>query len=66
MFVFSTTGLTFTYPSVNICDMLKIRLQRVGRKNDASFRVIVTESTKGPKAGNAVEVLGFYDPKRNV
>ncbi|MCK5026932.1 MAG: 30S ribosomal protein S16 [Candidatus Pacebacteria bacterium] len=46
--------------------MLKIRLQRVGRKNDASFRVIVTESTKGPKAGNAVEVLGFYDPKRDV
>lgn len=46
--------------------MLKIRLQRVGRKNDASFRVVVTESTKGPKAGNAVEVLGFYDPKRDV
>ena len=46
--------------------MLKIRLQRVGRKNDASFRVVVTESTKGPKAGNAVEVLGFYDPKRDI
>ena len=35
-------------------------------KNDASFRVIVTESTRGPKAGNAVEVLGFYDPNRNT
>lgn len=46
--------------------MLKIRLQRVGRKNDASFRVVVTESTRGPKAGNALEVLGFYDPKRNI
>ncbi len=46
--------------------MLKIRLQRVGRKNDASFRVVVIESQRGPKAGNALEVLGFYDPKKNV
>ena len=46
--------------------MLKIRLQRVGRKNDASFRVVVIESQRGPKAGDALEVLGFYDPKKNV
>ena len=46
--------------------MLKIRLQRVGRKNDASFRVVVIESQRGPKAGNALEVLGFYDPKKNI
>lgn len=46
--------------------MLKIRLQRVGRKNDASFRVVVIESQRGPKAGNALEVLGFYDPKKDV
>ncbi len=46
--------------------MLKIRLQRVGRKNDASFRVVVIESQRGPKAGDALEVLGFYDPKKNT
>ena len=46
--------------------MLKIRLQRVGRKNDASFRVVVIESQRGPKAGDALEVLGFYDPKKNI
>jgi small subunit ribosomal protein S16 len=46
--------------------MLKIRLQRVGRKNDASFRVVVTESQRGPKAGKVVEKLGSYDPKRDV
>ncbi len=46
--------------------MLKIRLQRVGRKNDASFRVVVIESQRGPKAGNALEVLGFYDPKKDI
>ena len=30
--------------------MLKIRLQRIGRKNDPSFRVVVTEHTRGPKS----------------
>ncbi|MBT4894925.1 30S ribosomal protein S16 [bacterium] len=45
--------------------MLKIRLQRVGRKNDPSFRVVCTDSQKGPKSGNNVEVLGSYDPKRD-
>jgi small subunit ribosomal protein S16 len=45
--------------------MLKIRLQRIGRKNDPSFRVVCTDSQKGPKSGNNVEVLGSYDPKRS-
>ena len=45
--------------------MLKIRLQRVGRKNDPSFRVVCTDSKKGPKSGNSVETLGSYDPKRD-
>ena len=58
--------LTFVFSSVNIRLMLKIRLQRVGRKNDASFRVVVIESQRGPKAGNALEVLGFYDPKKDI
>ncbi|OGG55090.1 30S ribosomal protein S16 [Candidatus Kaiserbacteria bacterium RIFCSPHIGHO2_02_FULL_49_11] len=42
--------------------MLKIRLTRVGRKNDPSFRVILTESTKGPKSGKYIEALGSYNP----
>ncbi|MCR4274441.1 MAG: 30S ribosomal protein S16 [Candidatus Campbellbacteria bacterium] len=41
--------------------MLKIRLQRVGRKNDPSFRVVVLESTQGPKAGKHVDQIGFYN-----
>jgi small subunit ribosomal protein S16 len=41
--------------------MLKIRLQRVGRKNDPSFRVVVLESTEGPKSGNHVDEIGFYN-----
>lgn len=41
--------------------MLKIRLQRVGRKNDPSFRVVVLESTQGPKAGKHIDQVGFYN-----
>ncbi len=41
--------------------MLKIRLQRVGRKNDPSFRVVVLEGTEGPKSGNHVDQIGFYN-----
>lgn len=43
--------------------MLTIRLQRRGRKNDPSFRVIVTESKNKPKTGNYLEMLGSYDPR---
>ncbi|MDO8562087.1 MAG: 30S ribosomal protein S16 [bacterium] len=43
--------------------MLKIRLQRIGRKNMPAFRIIVAEHTRGPKTGNIVEKLGTYNPK---
>lgn len=46
--------------------MLKIRLQRIGRRNDPAFRVIVTESTRGPKSGNHVELLGSYDSRQDM
>ncbi|MEK7150314.1 MAG: 30S ribosomal protein S16 [Patescibacteria group bacterium] len=41
--------------------MLKIRLQRVGRKNEPSFRVVLVDSRMGPKSGKALEVLGSHD-----
>lgn len=44
--------------------MLKIRLQRVGRKNDVKFRLVVTEQKSKPKSGE-LEILGSYDPKTN-
>ncbi|MCK9344858.1 MAG: 30S ribosomal protein S16, partial [Candidatus Pacebacteria bacterium] len=43
--------------------LLSIRLQRVGRKNDPSFRVIVTDSKLKPKTGNFLEVLGSYNAR---
>lgn len=44
--------------------MLMIRLQRVGRKNDPSFRVIVTDSKWKPKTGKFLEILGSYDARK--
>ena|SRR3989338_2258087 len=43
--------------------MLMIRLQRVGRTNDPSFRLVVVESKRGPKSGAFLEVVGSYDPR---
>lgn len=44
--------------------MLKIRLQRVGRKHEPTFRVVLTDSKNGPKSGKSIEVLGSFDPRR--
>lgn len=44
--------------------MLMIRLQRVGRKNDPSFRMVVTDSKNGPKAGKFLEIVGAYDARK--
>jgi small subunit ribosomal protein S16 len=43
--------------------MLMIRLQRTGRKNDASFRVVLTDSKNAAKSGKFKEILGSYAPK---
>lgn len=43
--------------------MLKIRLQRVGRKHEPVFRLVVVDSHRGPKSGNFIEVLGNFDSR---
>ena len=43
--------------------MLKIRLQRVGRKNDSAFRVVLTDSKNSTKSGKFIEIIGSYNPK---
>jgi small subunit ribosomal protein S16 len=45
--------------------MLKIRLQRTGRKHEPTFRVVLTDSKNGPKSGKFLEILGHYDARRN-
>ncbi len=44
--------------------MVSIRLSRVGKKNHASFRFIVSDKRKDT-IGPALEVLGWYDPHMN-
>jgi len=40
----------------------RIRLKKVGRRGQASFRVVVLDGRK-PRDAKVVEDLGFYDPK---
>jgi small subunit ribosomal protein S16 len=41
--------------------MVKIRLQRVGRKKKPSYRVVVADS-RAPRDGAFIEIIGHYDP----
>ena len=43
--------------------MLKMRLQRVGRKHEPTFRVVLTDSRNSTKSGRFLEVLGSYDSR---
>ena len=44
--------------------MLMIRLQRTGRKNEAYFRVVLTDSKNSSKSGKFLAILGSYNPKK--
>jgi small subunit ribosomal protein S16 len=50
--------LTLYKASVTIAIMLKIRLQRFGKKNQPTFRVVLVDSQRGPQSGNFKEILG--------
>ena len=63
-FVYSAT-VSLTPHGVIFKKMLTIRLTRVGKKNDPSFRVIVVESKRKPQPGNYLENVGSYDPRTN-
>lgn len=44
--------------------MLAIRLRRIGKRQHATFRFIVSEKTRSPQS-TANEFLGSYDPHTN-
>jgi small subunit ribosomal protein S16 len=46
--------------------MLKIRLQRIGRKNEPAFRMVVTDSKNAPQSGSFLEILGSYTVKSDT
>ena len=41
--------------------MLRIRLQRVGKRKQPSYRVVVVDS-RAPRNGRTVEIIGHYNP----
>lgn len=46
--------------------MLKMRLQRTGRKNEPHFRVVVTDQRNGVQSGKFLQIVGSYNPKAGV
>lgn len=46
--------------------MLKMRLQRVGRKHEPSFRLVLTDSKNSTKSGRFKEILGSFDPRKST
>lgn len=56
-------GLLFCPISVTVARMLVIRLKRIGRRNDPSFRIVVGEKIYSPKSGKHLAQLGSYNPK---
>ncbi len=43
--------------------MLKMRLQRIGRKNAPTYRVVVVDSRQGVGSGKFIDMIGSYEPK---
>jgi len=46
--------------------MLKMRLQRVGRKHEPAFRLVLTDSKNSTKSGKYNEILGSYDARKKT
>jgi len=44
--------------------MLKIRLTRIGRKHDPTYRLVVVDSRRATQSGAYLENLGFYNPRK--
>jgi small subunit ribosomal protein S16 len=42
--------------------MVKIRLRRVGSRNQASYRVVVADK-ESPRDGKFIEIVGHYNPR---
>ncbi len=42
--------------------MVKIRLRRMGKKKQPTYRVVVTDS-RSPRDGRFIETIGFYNPR---
>jgi len=45
--------------------MLAIRLFRVGKKKQPSYKIVVTDKQNQPQGGQFIEQVGFYNPLTN-
>jgi small subunit ribosomal protein S16 len=43
---------------------VRIRLRRIGRKKQPSYRIVVADS-RSPRSGGYIENVGFYNPRRD-
>ena len=44
---------------------VKIRMKRIGAKNQPAFRIVVADS-RSPRDGKCIEEIGTYDPKKSA
>jgi len=44
--------------------VVKIRLQRTGKRNRPSYRIVVTDS-RNPRDGKVLDIIGYYDPLKD-
>jgi len=42
--------------------MLRIRYFRIGKKNQPSYKIVVTDKRRPPRGGRFVEEVGFWNP----
>jgi len=42
--------------------MLVIRFLRIGKRNQPSFKIVVTDKRRAPRGGRFVEEVGFWNP----
>jgi small subunit ribosomal protein S16 len=42
--------------------MVRIRLRRVGLRNQPSYRIVVADK-EAPRDGRFLEIVGFYNPQ---
>lgn len=50
------------YLSILICIMLMIRLQRIGKKHQPAYRLVVGEKRNKLRGGKQLEDLGWFNP----
>lgn len=46
--------------------MLKIRLRRIGKRNQPEFRIVLVEAKRSAASGKFIENLGYCNPRKKI